>query len=656
MMNVPTSAPTRDSAGSSKERLTSEGSVCPLPPAMMVKIRNRTVMHTHPYLQANFYPVYEETEDPEGIDCEIVGVIPESLRHSQYVRTGPNSIHVPEHHGPHHFFDGDGMVHGVYFDGKEGSAIRPRYMNRFVRCEIFEQGLKHGLILFSVDLLMNTRISRLKALMQVTWLSLKSFFLRVSNMGNGNTALLFANQRLLALEEAGLPFELTVPALESVGEYNFEEDGIRRGKKPWLPNTEACTAHPKVCPRTGETILFNWRFLEKPFMFYSVITPDGKRRIWNAPIPGYSEPTMTHDFAITERHSILLQVPLIQNPATHLKRNIPILAFEEDKPAKFGVFPRYFDPKKDEVIWFESRTCHIFHTSQAWDEKDSEGNVVAVCMTGCRSNRLPCEITKWGKTDETTYRGGKTMEELTKKHIPPGSGDYDAQDPDSTYLTLFRFDLKTKETQMTTLTTLPTEFPVMNFDWYTRPNAKYIYSSTMTTSVNGVGWKSVGVIKLNVQAVLEKKKELMASGQMKNFGGDGQWELGLEALKELQEKEHKVYKFVSGVHNSEPFFVPALPRKDGKELEEDEGHLIMYVYDENQLENGHAQPGKPQVTELWIFDAQKFGPETEPVAKVRIPRRIPYGFHGLWLSKEMIKANQELNASRKQQKEQQQRK
>ncbi|KAF9335584.1 hypothetical protein BG006_011186 [Podila minutissima] len=171
--------------------------------------------------------------------------------------------------------------------------------------------------------------------MQVTWLSLKSFALRVSNMGNGNTALLFANQRLLALEEAGLPFELTVPALESVGEYHFG-----------------------------------------------------------------------------------LQVLLIQNPATHLKRNIPILAFEEDKPAKFGVFPRHFDPKKDEVIWFESRTCHIFHTSQAWEEKDSEGNVVAVCMTGCRSNRLSCEITKFGKTDETTYRGGKTLEELGK-HIPP---------------------------------------------------------------------------------------------------------------------------------------------------------------------------------------------------------------------------------------------
>ncbi|KAF9335585.1 hypothetical protein BG006_011187, partial [Podila minutissima] len=44
----------------------------------------------------------------------------------------------------------------------------------------------------------------------------------------------------------------------------------------------------------------------------------------------------------------------------------------------------------------------------------------------------------------------------------------------------------------------------------------------MTTSVNGVGWKSVSVIKLNVQAVLEKKKELMVSGQMRNVGGDGQ--------------------------------------------------------------------------------------------------------------------------------------
>lgn len=109
-MTAPTSKPAHESAGNSKERLTSEGSVCPLPPAMMAKIRNRTEMHTHPYLQANFYPVYEETKDPEGIECDIIGVIPESLRHSQYVRTGPNSIHVPEHHGPHHFFDGDGKL------------------------------------------------------------------------------------------------------------------------------------------------------------------------------------------------------------------------------------------------------------------------------------------------------------------------------------------------------------------------------------------------------------------------------------------------------------------------------------------------------------------------------------------------------------------
>ncbi|KAF9426720.1 hypothetical protein BGZ94_006112 [Podila epigama] len=644
-MTVP---PQKSCQGSSAQKTfnpISEGSHSPLPPAMMAKIRNRTELHTHPYLQGNFYPVHEETFDPEGIECKVLGVLPESLRHSQYVRTGPNSLHIPEHHGPHHFFDGEGMVHGVYFGGDEGDAIRPRYMNRFVRCDIFKQGLKHGVILLSVDLLMNRRASRIKALLQLSWLVLKSIVLRVSNMSNGNTALLFANSRLLALQEAGIPHEMTVPSLETIGEYNFEEEGTRR-KKPILPGTEACTAHPKVCPRTGETFLFSWRYMERPFVFYSVISADGKRRIWDAPIPGYKEPSMSHDFAITETHTILLQVPLIMNPFTHLPRNSPILSFETNKPAKFGILPRYFDPKKDEVIWFETRACHMFHTSQAWDEKDADGNVVAVCMTGCRSNRLPSEVTKWGTTDTSNYRGGKTMEEYAKPYSLPGSGNYDDQDPDAMYLTLFRFDFKTRKTEMTTMSTFVTEMPVMNFDWYTRPHAKYIYSLVMKNDVNGMGWKSLGIMKLNIQAIVEKKKELSRLGELKNVGGDGQWELGLETLKELEAKEHKVFRFPPNVHGSEPFFVPASPRQDGSTLEEDEGHILMYVYDENQLQNGLVQFDQPQITELWVFDAQKFGAGAEPVAKVQIPRRIPYGYHGLWLSKEMIQANKELNSRR----------
>lgn len=52
--------------------------------------------------------------------------------------------------------------------------------------------------------------------------------------------------------------------------------------------------------------------------------------------------------------------------------------------------------------------------------------------------------------------------------------------------------------------------------------------------------------------------------------------------------------------------------------EEDDGYLMSYVYD--------ASAG---TSELVILDAGAV--EEEPVARVLIPARIPYGFHGAWV-------------------------
>lgn len=79
-----------------------------VPSDVKFKPKYPTEAHPHPYLKGNFYPVFEETVGDEGIECEVVGVIPDSLRGSQYIRTGPNSLHIPEGTGAFHYFDGDG--------------------------------------------------------------------------------------------------------------------------------------------------------------------------------------------------------------------------------------------------------------------------------------------------------------------------------------------------------------------------------------------------------------------------------------------------------------------------------------------------------------------------------------------------------------------
>lgn len=72
----------------------------------------------------------------------------------------------------------------------------------------------------------------------------------------------------------------------------------------------------------------------------------------------------------------------------------------------------------------------------------------------------------------------------------------------------------------------------------------------------------------------------------------------------------------SGCYGGEPFFVAKDP--GNPEAEEDDGYVVTYVHDEVSGES-----------KFLVMDAKS--PELEIVAAVRLPRRVPYGFHGLFV-------------------------
>ncbi len=83
-----------------------------------------TAPEDNTFLQGNFAPV---TEEVTARDLKVVGVIPPELS-GTLMRNGPNPI-APER--GHHWFVGDGMVHGVSI--KDGRA--EWYRNRWVRTQ-----------------------------------------------------------------------------------------------------------------------------------------------------------------------------------------------------------------------------------------------------------------------------------------------------------------------------------------------------------------------------------------------------------------------------------------------------------------------------------------------------------------------------------------
>ena len=79
------------------------------------------VNELNPYVQG-FYAA--QPEEVTKTDLEVIGELPTDLW-GAYVRNGPNPFEVPD--VPHHWFDGEGMVHSIYFEN--GKA---EYRNRYV--------------------------------------------------------------------------------------------------------------------------------------------------------------------------------------------------------------------------------------------------------------------------------------------------------------------------------------------------------------------------------------------------------------------------------------------------------------------------------------------------------------------------------------------
>ncbi|KAL8057117.1 hypothetical protein ABFX02_04G163600 [Erythranthe guttata] len=77
-----------------------------------------------------------------------------------------------------------------------------------------------------------------------------------------------------------------------------------------------------------------------------------------------------------------------------------------------------------------------------------------------------------------------------------------------------------------------------------------------------------------------------------------------------------------GCYGGEPYFVAREP--DNPAAKEDDGYLVTYVHDEN-------------TDESWFLVMNAKSPNLEIVAKVRLHGRVPYGFHGLFVSENNLK-------------------
>src|SRR5262249_8697456 len=81
-------------------------------------------------------------------------------------------------------------------------------------------------------------------------------------------------------------------------------------------------------------------------------------------LPG---PRLPHDMAFTERHSLLMDLPLFWDQAL-LDRHVHKVTFYPDLPSRFGIIPRHGG--YSDVKWFEASPSYIYHVVNAWEDGD----------------------------------------------------------------------------------------------------------------------------------------------------------------------------------------------------------------------------------------------------------------------------------------------
>ena len=262
------------------------------------------------HLAGNFAPVTDETT---AVDLPVLGALPDALN-GTFVRNGPN----PLSGSSAHWFFGDGMLHGIRLE-----AGRARwYRNRYIQTRTLTEGASF------IDLA-----------------GVRDF-----TASHANTHVVRHAGRILCMEEASFPYEVT-GELDTVGPHDF---GGRL--------TTAMTAHPKICPRTGEMHFFGYGFTP-PFLTYHVADASGELVVSREiEVPGS---TMMHDFNLSERFAIFMDLPAVFDLELAMSGTMPY-RFDPSYGARLGVVRR--DDPFGDVRWFEIDPCFVFHPLNAHDD------------------------------------------------------------------------------------------------------------------------------------------------------------------------------------------------------------------------------------------------------------------------------------------------
>ncbi|MBI03536.1 MAG: carotenoid oxygenase [Acidimicrobiaceae bacterium] len=332
----------------------------------------------NPYLSGALAPVPDEVL---ALDLPVTGTLPEELE-GRWLRNGPNPL-GPTDPATHHWFLGDGMVHGVRLCGGRAEWYRNRWVRGPRVAEALGEPHPAGTSFGDRDFGPNTSVGG------------------------------FAGKTWAMVEAGTTPMTLTYE-LDTIDYDDFE------GTLP-----AGFTAHPKFDPTTGELHGVCYAYPDLPDRVQHVVVgSEGTvSSVTDVPVDGMP---MVHDMSLTETNVLIYDLPVCLDLEMAIGGSPFPFSWNPNHPARVGVLPRA--GTADDVVWCEAPQAYVFHPVNAYDTGDG-GVVVDVCRydsmfdqdrRGPVGDSVPT-LARW-TVDSTTRR-------VTEKPLADGHHEFPAHDP-----------------------------------------------------------------------------------------------------------------------------------------------------------------------------------------------------------------------------------
>lgn len=276
----------------------------------------------NPFLLGAFAPVDEEVTHHHP---RVRGELPTDLN-GLYVRIGPNPMEVPKG-DKHHWFTGDGMVHGLKLQG--GQALW--YRNRYIGSASVQKALGRPKVPGETRGIFDTV----------------------------NTNVFGHAGRIWATVEAG-------PAPVQLDE---ELNTIKHGLFD-SPTRHPFSAHPHHDPLTGELHAVCYDAVKHRELSYVRVNAAGQvDKVVHIPV---KHGPMVHDCAITPTQVVVMDLPVTFSWWSLIKRESFPYTWDRRHPARIGLLPRHGGAQ--DMRWYDIDPCYVFHPCNAFDQPD--GSVV----------------------------------------------------------------------------------------------------------------------------------------------------------------------------------------------------------------------------------------------------------------------------------------